>query len=69
MTRADVIAFLGWTRSDERHARRLAEMDEDAFEEFLEECHKRARAVEKAASNAVLRRRRWTTKELERHAF
>jgi hypothetical protein len=58
MTRADVIALLGWTKSDERHAQRLAEMDEDAFEEFLEECHKRARAVEKAASNAVLRRRR-----------
>ena len=57
MTRADVIAFLGWTKSDERHALRLAEMDEDAFEEFLEECHKRARAAEKAASNAVLRRR------------
>ena len=57
MTRADVIGFLGWTKSDERHARRLTEMDEDAFEEFLEECHKRARAVEKAASNAVLRRR------------
>ena len=57
MTRADVISFLGWTKSDERHALRLAEMDEDAFEEFLEECHKRARAVEKAASNAVLRRR------------
>jgi hypothetical protein len=36
---------------------RLVEMDEDAFEEFLEEWHKRARSVEKAASNAVLRRR------------
>jgi hypothetical protein len=56
MTRADVIAFLGWTKSDERHALRLAEMDEDSFEEFLEECDKRARAVQKAASNAVLRR-------------
>jgi hypothetical protein len=58
MTRADAVAFLRWTKSDERHARRLAEVDEDAFEEFLEECQKRARAVEKAASNAVLRRRR-----------
>jgi hypothetical protein len=46
MTRADVIAFLGWTKSDERHALRLAEMDEDAFEEFLEERHKRPRRRE-----------------------
>jgi hypothetical protein len=69
MRRADVIALLGWTKSDERHAQRLAEMDEDAFEEFLEECHKRARRrresrIERGSQTAPM-----TPKELARRVM
>jgi hypothetical protein len=60
MSREDLIAYLGWSASDVRHAIRLAELNKipGAFEEYLERLSELDRRVEKAAVRAVLRRHR-----------
>ena len=59
MTRKEMLAALGWSESDARHAWRLGALHaiEGGEDAFLDECLRRGRRTEKAASAAVLRRR------------
>ena len=60
ITRADWLRALRWTKSDAAHAERLAEINLDSpeWKELLAEIARGTRAAEKAASRAVLRRRK-----------
>lgn len=59
----DLVAAIGWKPSDARHARRLAAIGEieGAWPELIADVGKRQRQAEKAASRAILSKRRRVT--------
>jgi hypothetical protein len=64
MTRADLIAVLGWKPSDMRHAERLAAIADQPgeWDDLMAEIQKRHRRTEHSAVRAILTRRRLPTR-------
>jgi hypothetical protein len=58
MTRAALLRMLGWTEAHAAHAVRMAHIGDDGMEELLAEITRRQKQSERAASRAVLRRRK-----------